>query len=61
MTKFREDRIHEIYSELSKNKKLYSIYLKELDTRHDEDSRRSDYFQKIEDSYKKAKERYESI
>lgn len=60
MSKWREDRIYEIMTHLSSNKELNLIYQKKLKKsgiKHPH----SDFFNRMEKCYEKAKQKYENL
>jgi hypothetical protein len=60
MTKWREERIYEIMTEVNKNSKFRDLYETELKKSQDRYPK-SEFFIRIEMCYEKAKQKYENL
>ena len=60
MTKWREDRIYEVMTHLSKNADLRNLYEKEFQ-KSQARYPRTEHFERMEKCYEKAKLKYESL
>lgn len=60
MSKWREDRIYEVMAHLNKNKALKTIYNKEFQ-KSQIYYPQTEYFERMEWCYNKAKQKYENL